>query len=60
MFSIPRHDGNKNGMASAAQRHISHPPTANSACATAILNSGDHFAGSCICFISVSGVTIGV
>jgi hypothetical protein len=35
-------------MASAAQRHISHPPTANSACVAAILNLGDHFVGPCI------------
>jgi hypothetical protein len=47
MSTIPRHDGNRNGMASAAQRHISHPPTDNSACAAAILNSGDHFAEPC-------------
>jgi hypothetical protein len=45
MFTITRHDGNRNGMASAAQRHTSHPPNANSACAAAILNPGDHFAG---------------
>jgi hypothetical protein len=31
----------RNGMASTAQRHISHPPTANSACMAAILNQGD-------------------
>jgi hypothetical protein len=48
MFTIPRHDGERNGMASAAQKHISHPPIANSACAVAILNLGDHFAGPCI------------
>jgi hypothetical protein len=43
MFIIPRHDGKSNGMASATQRHISHPPIANSACAAAILNPADHF-----------------
>jgi hypothetical protein len=48
MFTIPSHDGNRNGMASADQRHTSHPPIANSACAAAILNLGDHFAGPCI------------
>jgi hypothetical protein len=48
MFTIPRHDGERNGMASAAQRHKSHPPIANSACVAAILNPGDHFAGPCI------------
>jgi hypothetical protein len=48
MFTIPRHDGERNSMTSAAQRYISHPPIANSACAAAILNPGDHFAGPCI------------
>jgi hypothetical protein len=47
MFAIPRHDGSRNGMPSTAQRHISHPPTANSACAEEILNPGDHSAGPC-------------
>jgi hypothetical protein len=47
MFTIPRHDSNRNVTASAAQRHIPHPPTANSACVAAILNSGDHSAGPC-------------
>jgi hypothetical protein len=47
MFIIPRHDGKSNGMASAAQRHISQPPIANSACVASILNLGDHFAGPC-------------
>jgi hypothetical protein len=44
MFTIPCHVGYRNGMASDAQRHISHPPTANSTHAAAILNPGDHFA----------------
>jgi hypothetical protein len=35
-------------MASVAQRHTSHAPTANSACAEAILNPGDYSAGPCI------------
>jgi hypothetical protein len=48
MFTIPRHDGNRNGMASAAQRHTSHPPTTKSTCAAAVLNPGDHSAGPCM------------
>jgi hypothetical protein len=48
MFTIPRHDGNGNGVASASQGHTSHPHTAHSACTAAILNPGDRSAGPCI------------
>jgi hypothetical protein len=52
MSTIARHDGERNGMASAVQRHSCHLPITNSACVAAILNPGDHFARPCIMMTS--------
>ena len=41
-------------MATATQRHISHPLTSVSACMMGILKLGDHYAGLCIHHLTYS------